>query len=360
VKSQRCERSRFFDHQLGEVQPMPHPFKIVSRLLLAGIAMTIAFAIAVQPSTAETVKLGLLKVIADAPIFLAQEKGYFAAEGLTVELQFFNSGGEPIAVAVASGDLDLAYVGLTGGLYNLAGQGALRIVAGTYREAPGFHIIAYLASNRAFASGLKSLKDLPGHSLAVTQIGAFDYDLSRLAEKYGFEQRSIHLLPLQSIPNVVSAVSGGQADAGMTTATAAIPLVDRGGAKLLGWVGDETPLQMGVIAVGTKTLESRRDMVGRFLRAYRHAARDYHDAFTGGAEARRDGPEAPAILAVTSKYLGLPSAQIAAGLAYVDADARLDVRDVRHQLAWFESQGMVKNAPTIDKMIDSEFVVPLN
>jgi NitT/TauT family transport system substrate-binding protein len=329
------------------------------RMLLACVVAITTAGFAIEKAAAETVKLGLLKVIGSAPIFVAQEKGYFADEGLNVELNYFTSGAEPIAVAVASGGLDVAFTGLTAGFYNLGGQGALRILAGTYREAPGFRIIGYVASNRAFAAGLKSLKDLPNHSIAVTQVGAFNYALGRLTDKYGFEPSSVRMLPLQSIPNVVSAITGNQADAAMITATAVIPMVQRGDAKLLGWVGDETPWQQGAIVSATKTANDRHDMLVRFLRAYRRSARDYHDAFAGADEKRRDGPGAADILAVTSKYLGLPSAQIALGIAYVDADARLDVKDVARQIEWYKSHGFIKGDVRADQVIDKRYVVQL-
>lgn len=329
--------------------------RIVAWFISCAFAAILSFVSA--PAVAETVKLGLLKVIPSAPIFIALERGYFTAEGLSVEPRYFLTGIEPASAAV-SGDIDLAYVGLTAGFYSLAGQGALRIVAGTYREVSGFHGLAYVASTRAFNAGLRSIRDFQGHSVAITSVGSSDhYALGLLAEKYEFDFASIPVLPVQSIPNVVSALAGGKVDAGFAPSTLAIPLDERGGAKILGWVGEETPFQVAAIFAARKTTDTRSEMLDRFLRAFRRGAHDYHDAFVGPDEVRKDGSGAPEILEVLSKYLQLPSAQIALGIGYDDPDGRLDTKDVLHQIDWYKSHGMLSSAINGTSIIDTRYVI---
>jgi ABC-type nitrate/sulfonate/bicarbonate transport system substrate-binding protein len=59
---------------------------------------------------AETLKVGYPTAAPASPIFIAKEKGYYAAQGLDVELVPFDAAG-PIAVAVTSGSLDFALAG---------------------------------------------------------------------------------------------------------------------------------------------------------------------------------------------------------------------------------------------------------
>jgi NitT/TauT family transport system substrate-binding protein len=85
-------------------------------------------AISLHPNaaSADTIKIGLFKGIsAGGPIYIAIDRGYFAAEGLDAQLLFFDAG-EPIAVATVSGDVDFGAAGISAGLYNLAAQGALK------------------------------------------------------------------------------------------------------------------------------------------------------------------------------------------------------------------------------------------
>jgi NitT/TauT family transport system substrate-binding protein len=311
-----------------------------------------AFIGAPRSASAEAIKLGVLKTTGSAPVFIAAERGYFTAEGLTVELVFFASA-QPVSVAVASGDIDVAYTGFTGGFYSLAGQGVLKIVGGGPAEVAGFKYQPFLVSNRAWDASLRSYKDFPGHSYAVSQIGSPPhYELSLLAAKFGFDIKSMRLIPLQSLPNVVSAIVGGQADVTMMPG-------NLGEVKLLGYAGDETPFQLVGTIVSTKTADERHDMVARVLRALHKAERDYHDAFTGPDGKRFDGPTAPTVLALLSKHTGQSIAEVSLGIPYVDADGRLDIADVLRQVAWYKSQGVVKGAVDGTAIIDRRYVVAL-
>ncbi len=88
---------------------------------LGAIAWDLAGLFAQGAAAAETIKIGMQKPVG-GPLYIANDKGYYAAEGLTPDYVFFEAG-EPIAVAVASGAVDFGVAGLTGGFYSLAGQG---------------------------------------------------------------------------------------------------------------------------------------------------------------------------------------------------------------------------------------------
>jgi len=310
-------------------------------------------------AAAETIKIGMQKPVG-GPLYIANDKGYYAAEGLAPDYVFFEAG-EPIAVAVASGAVDFGVAGLTGGFYSLAGKGALKIIAGQTHEVPGFPANTVAASNKAFEGGLKTVKDLPGHSVAITQIGsAFHYDLGLLADKYHFDLKTIRLMPLQTNPNAVAAVVGNSADAVVTIAPWVRPAINKGDAKLLAYIGDESPWQLAVAFTGTKTANEQPDKVQRFVRALRHATHDYHDAFTAPDGKRADQASAPELLAILAKHTGQSVEVIDQGLGYMDAEARLDEADVLKQVAWYRAQGMVKDDFDAASIIDNRYAVPLS
>lgn len=324
------------------------------------LAAAFALAASIAAADAQHIKLGALKTAGAGPLFISIDKGYFAAEGLDPEMVYFEAA-QPAAVAVVSGDIDFGVTGLTAGFYNLAAGGAIRIIGAQGREAPGFHNVAFFESKRAYAAGLSSLKDLGGHSVAITQTGTpGHYAVGLAAEKYGLALASIRILTLQSVPNIVSALTGGQADTGATVLTLPmVPAIDRGDLRVLAWVSDEFPFQDRAIFVSTKTANDRRDLIERFFRAFRKGAQDYHDAFIGPDERPHDGPNADAMLAIIGKYTGQPPAAVRLGLAYIDPSLRVDVRDVMRQIAWFKSQGMVKPDVTGEEILDRRYVVPL-
>ena len=173
---------------------------------------------------AEDIKLGIVQTLAVGPAFVAQERGYFAAENFNTTLVYFDAA-QPIAIAAASGDIDFGMTGMSAAFYSLAGQGVLRIIAAGNREMPGFKNAGYVVSNRAFEAGLTSLKQLAGHSVAVTQVGSqLHYDLGLVAEKYRLDLKDIRLLALQSNTNVSTAITGGQVDVAVFPVSPAIKL----------------------------------------------------------------------------------------------------------------------------------------
>jgi NitT/TauT family transport system substrate-binding protein len=327
------------------------------RLIAAALLGALALA---SPAAAESIKIGLLRVPASGPIYIATERGYFAAEGLEPQLVYFEAG-PPVAVGVVSGDLDFAAGALIGAFYNLAGQGALRLIGALSREVPGFQGQGYLVNKRLYDGGFTTLKQFAGHSVAVTALGGpAHYAVGLLAEKYGFDLAGVRLVVTQSLTNAVAAVETGQTDTTVISMTAAIPpILQRGDVKLLGWVGDETPWQYGAVFTATRTADTKRDLVERFLRAYRRGTKDYHDAFTGPDGRRSDGPTAQPILAILAKYTGQTEQNVKFSITYADPEARLDVKDVLHQIDWYRAHGLIKGDVDGATLIDRRYVQDL-
>jgi NitT/TauT family transport system substrate-binding protein len=305
------------------------------------------------------VKVGVLRLSSSAPVFIAKEKSYFSDAGLDVELKFFDAA-QPIAVAVTSGDIDFGVTSLTAGLYNLAGKGTLKVIAGMSHEKTGFPLIGYFATGKAYATGLKTPKDLAGKRIAMTQVGSsFHYSLGLLADKYGFTLAEMKLLPMQSLSNVAAALKGETVDAALLPISAARKLLDDGSIKLLGWVGDETPWQVGAVFASPKTLE-KKELVTKFLGVLERADREYHDVILAAVE---DG-QAPIndktrpLLEIIGKYTNLPLEQVVGNCAYIDPEGRLDVKNVANQIEWLQGQGFVDKGVTLDAIIARDFVKP--
>lgn len=335
----------------------PVPRALAFALIIA--ASFVATSFSATGASVDAIKIASTRSTSNAPFLIAQAKGYFAAEGLAAELVFLDSAG-PITAAVVSGDVDFGATGLSGAFYNLAGQGALRIIAGHIYDFPGFRGQAVVASNRAWAAGLRSFRDLPGHSIAVTQFGTpLHYSVGLLAEKYAFDLKSVRILPLQSFPNAAAAAIGGSADAAVVSVIYVLPALQHHDVALLGYIGDETPTQVGAVFTATRTANERPDTVARFLRAFRRATRDYHDAFTGPDERASLGPTAPEIVAILAKASGQTADQVKESLAYVDPEGRIDVDDILRQVAWYKSQGMVRPDVDAQAIMDRRYVVPL-
>ena len=302
-------------------------------------------------------RVGVLRLSSSAPVFIAQDKGYFREAGLDVELKFFDAA-QPIAVATTSGDVDFGVTAFTAGLYNLAGKGTLKVIGGMSREKAGYPLIGYFASNNAYAAGLKTPKDLAGKRIAVTQVGSsFHYSLGLLADKYGFKLSDVRIVPLQSLSNAAAALKGETVDAALLPVSTARKLMDDGGAKFLGWVGDETPWQLGAVFASPKTLANKA-LVTKFLAVLERADREYHDVILASV---KDGKAVvnettKPLLEIIAKYTNLPVEQVVGNCAYIDPDGKLDVKNVDNQIKWLQDQGFVDKGFGADAIIDKDFV----
>jgi NitT/TauT family transport system substrate-binding protein len=326
-----------------------------ARLLFAGL-----LAMASLHTHAEELlkaKVGVLRLSSSAPVFIAQDKGYFRDAGLDIDLKFFDAA-QPIAVATTSGDIDFGITAFTAGLYNLAGKGTLKVIGGMSHERAGYPLIGYFASNKAYAAGLKTPRDLAGKRIAVTQVGSsFHYSLGLLADKYGFKLADIKVLPLQSLSNVTAALKGETVDAALLPISAARKLVDDGEVKQLGWVGDETPWQVGAVFASPKTLTSK-PLVTKLLAALERADREYHDVILAGVadgKAPINAQTRP-LLEIIAKYTNLPLEQVVGNCAYIDPDGKLDVKNVANQIEWFQAQGFVDKGFGVDAILARDYV----
>ncbi|WP_050382387.1 ABC transporter substrate-binding protein [Bradyrhizobium pachyrhizi] len=327
-----------------------------ARLALAGLLVWAASGLARADDLLKA-KIGVLRLSSSAPVFIAQDKGYFRDAGLDVELKFFDAA-QPIAVATASGDVDFGITAVTAGLYNLAGKGTLKVIGGMSREKAGYPLIGYFASNNAYAAGLKTPKDLAGKRVAVTQVGSsFHYSLGLLADKYGFKLSEVKVVPLQSLSNAAAALKGETVDAALLPVSTARTLMDSNGAKLLGWVGDETPWQLGAIFASPKAL-TNAPLVTRLLTALTRADHEYHDVIL---TAIKDGvapinDKTKPLLEIIAKYTNLPVAQVVGNCAYIDPDGKLDVKNLDNQIKWLQGQGFVDKGFDANAIIAKDYV----
>jgi NitT/TauT family transport system substrate-binding protein len=327
-------------------------------MLRLWLAVAAFIATALPALAADHVKVGTTRLIGYVAVPVGLAHGYFQAAGLDIEQVFFDSA-QPIAVAAAAGDIDFGIAGPSAGFYNLAAQGHVKLIGASGGDGKGFHALEFLGSNKAWDAGLKTPHDLPGHSIAITQLGtALHNVIGILAERDGFPLSAIEVKPLQSNSVVTSALIGGTIDAAVMPNGPILNLVDKGQIRFLGWTSDYAPLKAGVMLLGSKhELDEHGDVVKRFLAAYRKACSDIHAAFADATETRIDGPTAPDIIKIISEFTGQPPEQVKNSAPYVQPDARIDLAAYAGQIAWLRSQGLLKGDIKIEDLIDKRYAL---
>ena len=310
----------------------------------------------------DAVRLGLLRTLSPAPFYIAQERGYFRAEEIELTFRFFEAA-QPIAAAAVSNDIDIGITALTGGFFNLAEKGILKVIGGGLHEEKGYEGSAILVSNQAYHAGLTSVEKLGGHSFAITQYGSsFDYLIGRIAQARGFDVKTVQLRAVQQVPNMIAAVSSGQVDATIAIASQAKPLAANGQAHIIGWIGDIVPYQLTALFTTERMIQQNEAVLRRFAKAYQRGVADFRKAFLRRDAAARpviDGSTDAAIANITVYvFTGDPLARqkILDGVGYYDEGGALDVADVKEQLASFKARDLVKGDADPATLIDTRFL----
>lgn len=335
-------------------------------LTAVSVACTAAFGIfAAAPSAqAETVKVGVLRYVSSGGLFLAVERGYFKQEGLDVDLKFFEAA-QPIAVAVVSGDTEFGVTALTGGFYNLAGKGALKLIGGQGMEKKGYEGNLIIASNEAYAKGLTDAAQLKGKSIGISQFGSsFHYQIGQIATAQGFKLTDVALKPLQSLPNMMAALKTSQVDAIIVASHLGKMLASANDGKIIGRVSDIAEYQYGGLFTATGTITKNPELVKRFFRAYRKGTEDYAKAFLVKDKDGKITFNADTDLAAEQiakfVYPGQEAAKavplVKASAFYVADKAMFDPKDIAAQVAWMKENKLVDESVDASKLVDTTFM----
>ena len=308
---------------------------------------------------ADKITLGALRFTSHSGGFIAFERGYFKEQGLEVEFKFFQAA-QPMAVAIASGDVDFGVTAITAGLANLAEKGAVRVIGGVLQEEKGIDGSAILASNKAYEAGLTSPKDLAGKSLGITQTGSsFHYMAHQVARGEGFDPRSIRYRPLQKVGAIIGALKSGQVDAMIIVPHIAKPLDSSGAAKIIGWINEYDDYQVTTAFTSAKNAAERPELVKRFLAAYSRGSDDFNQVMLAESADPAAIEEMTGLIhkyVYTSRPYEKAAPSIRNGAMRLQPNMRLNLGNVEKQLAWFINESLVDKNVDIDMLVDPQFV----
>lgn len=212
---------------------------------------------------ADPVRVGYVRVMDDAQVMVAFEGGFYKKHGLDAQLIEFGSGTDLIK-AIVGGQLDLGVLGFSNA-FTWASRGAdLKIVGGAQH---GYHSIVVRND-----SGINSVADLKGHSLASQKEGSTaDIVLKGVTLKdAGLTPRDLQILGVQPAVAVQSLV-GNRVDAAFLfepydrIAQLVAPV------KQIYEIGEVWPFPCMVVITSGSTLEKNRSLVDRAQDAQREA-----------------------------------------------------------------------------------------
>ena len=304
------------------------------------------------PKEKTKVSLGMLRLTSSAPLFIAMDKGFFAEEGIEIEPQWFDAA-HPIAVSTASSKVDVGATGITASLYNMAAKGQkLGIVADKGREQKGYSSSALLVTTDNYNAGVKSLKDLKGKRIGITQKGStFHYMLGRMLETQGMSLNDVEIVPLSKLSAVMAALESKQIDGCILNEPNITKVQKAGYGKLVVQVGDVIPYQTSAIFYSPDFMKNK-DAAVRFMRAYNKACNYYYEA----AVEKKDAKKLDEVVNIVAKYVKAPAEDIKAGLPYIDKDGKLLVSDIATQIKWYTDNKMISGTLDAKDVANTSFL----
>ena len=107
----------------------------------------------------DTVTIGYLPSDHDAALFVADAQGQFASNGIKTNLVQFNNGGD-LMTAMASGDVDVGYVGITPVLASIQKGVPVKVISAAQTDGSGL-----VVSKTVDWSFLKTPESVPFRTL---------------------------------------------------------------------------------------------------------------------------------------------------------------------------------------------------
>lgn len=311
-------------------------------------------------ASAEPVKVGILSLTSHSPSIIAEGKGYFDEAGLEVEFVPFQAA-QPMAVAIASGDVDFGLTAMTAGLVSLAERGAVKIIGGALQETPEIEGQKILVSKAAHEAGVTTPADLEGKRFGITTAGSsFHYMAHKIADAEGFERATMELVPLNGVPAVIASLRSGQIDAWSIVPNIASGLVASGDVFEIGTIADYVDgYQVTTVFTSTEIAENNGELAANFLAAFSKGAADYNAAFVDKTMSDEDSAEIVAMIhewVYTDRPLADADPAIRAGAMRINEDAKLNLASIEDQLEWFKSENLVPQDASMENLVDTSFV----
>lgn len=240
----------------------------MKKYLLLAISLICVFAVMVSgcgnkqsDKELQAITVGVMPDIDSVPIIIAQEKGYFAEEGLKVNIQQFKSAMDRDA-ALQSGNLDGAISDLLAVAFAKSGGFDVKVTAYTDGD---YKLIAGKNEN------VTSPKDLAGKDVAVSKNTIIEYVTDQISVSQSMKEDSINKVVIPQIPTRLEMLQNGK----LAAATLPEPMGSIAVANGCKFITDSEQLGInpGVMMFTAKCVDNKKAELQAFYRAYNKAVK---------------------------------------------------------------------------------------
>ena len=318
----------------------------IGRIFVAGLGLALAGSAA---SAQETIKMGVVRSLANGALLLAEANGYFKEAGIKLELEYLQSSSTGMA-SLAQGQLNIIAGGVSAGYFNALEKNLPVIITVDRVTTPVRHNLMIRADLK---DTIKSAKDLKGKVIASNAPGSIStYEIGKIMETVGL---SIADVEIKNIPfgQYAVALKNKAVDAALTIPPFRYSLEENNLAVPFAEADDivkPTPLTIAVQLVNTEWAKPRQEMLRKFYVAVTRGIRDYCNAYHNGSNR-----QALIDLLISSKTETRPDllnkfAWPARNLTgKLNAASLLDIQD------WYLKNKFITAKQPIEKLVDYSY-----
>ena len=327
----------------------------LSRIGAVAVLSALGFAALAGAAAAadlKVVKFASVGGITDAPIYLADDAGLFAKVGLKVERSSMTSA-PTLMTATATGQLDVAGISITPGLFSSVQQGLqLRIVGDKQSLRPGVSATRLvIRADLDQGDEAKNMQALKGKKIAVSAKASSVYMLLQdLLKKHGMTLADVNVVEL-AYPNMLPALTSKAIDAAIDLEPFLSRAMNAGAVKVVSDLSEFVPDAGATIVplVYSEKFANEKPEAMAFMKAYLEGVRMYNDAIVKG----KDKDKA---IAVIAKYANIkPEIVRDAFPAGLDPNQRVSKAFLDRLQTFFVQQHYLRSTVDVSKVLDLSF-----
>jgi len=295
-------------------------------IVLALVALIAAGCAAPGPTEPTTLRIGVLPILDALPMYVAQQQGYFAENGLQVEFVPAASAAERDQLMQA-GQVDGMINDLVSTmLYNQASP-QITVVRFARTATPDFPQYSILAAKD---SGITQAADLKGVEIGVSEGTVIAYTTDRLLEAEGLAPEDIRTIAVPKIPDRMALLDSGQLMAANLPDPLSL-LAIQGGATVV--VDDSAHPEFGnsLISFDKDFVDANPEAVRAFLAAIEKATTEINSDKSKWQNLLVDQKLVPAPILESYTLPDFPAASVPSEAQFADV------------LAWTMEKGLVEN-----------------
>ena len=224
-------------------------------------------------SAGDTVTIGYLPSDHDAALFIADAQGKFQENGINTKLVQFNNGGD-LMTAMASGEVDVGYVGITPVLSSIEKGVPVKVISAAQTEGSGIVVSAN--------SGITSAADLAGKKVATPG----EASIQHMLLTYYLDQNGMSIddvkVSAMKVPSMNDALKTNKIDA-MITFEPYVSIAEKNGATKLVDSSEILPNHPCCVVVASdKFIQNNPNETAKILEIHKNAT-DFINNNTDGA-----------------------------------------------------------------------------